>query len=301
MGKISNIIIASLLFVLCVVLVIFGYHYNRLKIKIDNLKSRFVVVGCAPEMVMQSRAINIIKHLSAMDVCGLSLVRVGRNNDGGYVMANEFDKYSAAYSFGISDDVSWDMDVAQRGIDTFMYDHTIDGLPEENEHFKFFKMGICGVECKENNLKTFCDILTANNHLSSKTLVLKIDVEGAEWDAFNTTSSDIIDNFSQIVVEFHGVNNIRDDSKYQKMLSVFKKLNSTHQVIHVHANNYGSYSIIAGVPLPETFEVTYIRKRDHEFCDSKICFPISGLDMPNNPRNPDFFLGFYGASVYSEK
>lgn len=73
-------------------------------------------------------------HLAKIN--GAALVRIGKDNDGGYIMPDDFgsdDKI--AYSFGINDDVSWDKAMASRGYDVFMYDHTIDGLPEENPRF----------------------------------------------------------------------------------------------------------------------------------------------------------------------
>ena len=45
-------------------------------------------------------------------------------------------------------------ELADRGIDVFMYDHTIDSLPYENNHFHWKKIGICGKSSSENNLKT---------------------------------------------------------------------------------------------------------------------------------------------------
>jgi hypothetical protein len=209
-------------------------------------------------------------------------------------MVDDFSKCDAAYSFGISNDVSWDLDIAKKGIDVFMYDHTIKRLPLENEHFHFFKTGICGTSGEDTNLKTFEEILTANGHMTNNNIILKIDVEGAEWEAFSKTSGEIIENFAQIAVEFHGVNNVYDENKFNTMLSVFEKLNTTHQVVHVHANNYGSIEIIGGVPLPNTFEVTYLRKRDNQFSSNHKCYPLQNLDMPNNPSIADLFLGFYG-------
>ena len=59
-------------------------------------------------------------------VGGFDLVRTGKHYDGGYIMLDDFHAGDIAYSFGICDDVSWDKDMASRGYDIFMYDHTID-------------------------------------------------------------------------------------------------------------------------------------------------------------------------------
>lgn len=40
------------------------------------------------------------------ELVGFEKIRVGRNNDGGYVMVDDFDGIEAAYSIGINDDVS---------------------------------------------------------------------------------------------------------------------------------------------------------------------------------------------------
>ncbi|MDR1233179.1 MAG: hypothetical protein LBJ75_02890 [Puniceicoccales bacterium] len=240
------------------------------------------------------RALTIMKYFAPKNVVDKNLVRIGRDYDGGYIMVDDFSKCDAAYSFGISQDVSWDLDIAKRGIDVFMYDHTIEGLPLQNGHFHFFKTGICGTSGEDTNLKTFEEILTANGHMTNKNLILKIDVEGAEWESFSKTPSETIENFAQIVVEFHGVDNVCDENKFNAMLNVFEKLNTTHQVVHVHANNYGTFDIIGGIPLPNTFEITYLRKRDNQFVSSHKCYPVQNLDMPNNPNAADFFLGFYG-------
>ena len=52
---------------------------------------------------------------------------------------------------------------------------------------------------------------------------MKIDVEGAEWNAFNETSSELLKNFRQIVVEFHSINDVVNGSNFNKTMSVLNK------------------------------------------------------------------------------
>ncbi|MDR2776538.1 MAG: hypothetical protein LBB17_00620 [Puniceicoccales bacterium] len=63
-----------------------------------------------------------MKYFAPKDVVDKNLVRIGCDHDGGYIMVDDFGKCDAAYSFGIGNDVSWDLDIAKRGIDVFMYD-----------------------------------------------------------------------------------------------------------------------------------------------------------------------------------
>lgn len=49
-------------------------------------------------------------------------------------MLDDFSKTVAAYSFGINDDISWDIDVAKRGVHCYMYDYTITSIPDAPSH-----------------------------------------------------------------------------------------------------------------------------------------------------------------------
>ena len=95
-----------------------------------------------------------MRLLSPKEVVGKKLVRIGHDYDGGYVMVDDIEN-CIAYSFGIADDVSWDLGMAYRGVDVYMYDHTIKKLPTQHERFHFFKNGICGENDRGENLKTF--------------------------------------------------------------------------------------------------------------------------------------------------
>ncbi|MBQ4430570.1 MAG: hypothetical protein II877_03625, partial [Synergistaceae bacterium] len=111
---------------------------------------------------------------------GFGLVRVGRDNDGGYVMLDDFGG-GIAYSFGIAGDVSWDKDMASRGYDVYMYDHTIDGLPEDNPRFHWSKLGISDGMTHDGRLKSLEELIASNGHEGKHNMILKMDVEGAEW------------------------------------------------------------------------------------------------------------------------
>ena len=53
-------------------------------------------------------------HFPIKDVVDYDYVRVGREYDGGYVMVNDFKDVKNAYSCGINDDVSWDIDFTSK-------------------------------------------------------------------------------------------------------------------------------------------------------------------------------------------
>jgi hypothetical protein len=83
----------------------------------------------APPLIAHQMALSVLRPLRPHRVDGLDKVRLGRFFDGGYVMLDAFDGVLAAYSLGINDDVSWDLDMAARGVPVFQYDHTIEAPP----------------------------------------------------------------------------------------------------------------------------------------------------------------------------
>jgi hypothetical protein len=114
-----------------------------------------------------------------------------------------------------------------------------------------------------------------------------MDIENAEWDVINKIDESILRQFRQMVIEFHYITG--DEILFQKQISVFDKLLRSHLPVHIHANNYGHVHLIDGLPIPDTFEVTYARKGDYEFMPNTRTFPTK-LDKPNRKVEPDYIL-----------
>ncbi len=237
---------------------------------------------------------NIRRHFPIMDIDDpdLHYVRIGRQFDGGYIMVDDFSNVKTIYSCGICDDVSWDMDMAERtGADIFMYDHTIDALPANHPKFHFFKTGIAGeYDADHPELETLPRLIERNGHSDDRNMILKIDIEGAEYLTFAEMDHNTLTRFSQIVTELHF---IAQPDMESTICFVLEKLNATHQAVHIHANNNASFLFHRGKILPMTLEVTYIRKDRCQFKESTRFFPTE-LDMPNCPAAPDISIGYWG-------
>jgi len=95
-----------------------------------------------------------------------------------------------------------------------------------------------GIGAKKASIPLEVDSLT--NHLKAnddlgKRKVLKMDVEGAEWDSLDSTPQDILIQFDQIIIELHGIRILKDlDIK----IRVLQKLNENFYLHHIHGNNY---------------------------------------------------------------
>lgn len=58
-----------------------------------------------------------------------------------------------------------------------------------------------------------------------------MDVEGAEWEALINLDEKTLNQFQQMVFEFH---DMYDPHRYSMICRVLEKLNKTHQCVHVH-------------------------------------------------------------------
>ena len=236
---------------------------------------------------------------------GFDLIRIGRDYDGGYIMLDDFEPGGIAYSFGISGDVSWDKDMASRGYDVFMYDHTIDGLPEENTRFHWSKLGIADGVTHDDRLKTLEELISRNGHEGKRDMILKMDVEGAEWGFLESVKPETLSQFSQMTFELHNMIKLAD---HERVLNILRKINETHQLVHLHANNVSSYVMIGGRNFAALFEVSYVLRDKYKFSSEyDVKLPLK-IDMPNITGWPEIELGYWnrklefdGRIIYTSK
>ena len=224
-----------------------------------------------------------------------SFIRIGKPNDGGYIMLDNFQKGGGiAYSFGIANDVSWDYDMVQRGYEIFMYDMTINALPFQHPNFHFFKQGIGGSKNEVEALDTLENFIERNTHQNNQHMILKMDVEGAEWDFLTSVSSNTLNQFDQIVFEFHNITQPKNSAQMEKTIEAFKKLNKTHTPVHIHGNNHSSFLNIGGIGIfPNVPEITYVKNENYEFEDDDEIFLPIPLDQPNHWKLKDIPLGYW--------
>ena len=127
---------------------------------------------------------NIYYLLYIKEVKGYKKIRIGNKRDGGYILLNDFKNIKIGYSFGISREISFDKGLADKNIDVFMYDHTIEKLPFENPKFHWKKIGLTGRNINKNNMKTLSELIKDNGHSNEKNMILKMDIESYEWEVF---------------------------------------------------------------------------------------------------------------------
>ena len=223
-----------------------------------------------------------IYHLLApKKVVGKKRILIGKKGDGSYVLLQDFNKIKIAYSFGISNNIDFDSELAKLDIDIFMYDHTIQSLPYNNTKFHWKKIGISGKNKSHHNLKTLEELIIENGHTQQYNMILKIDVENAEWEALQDLSDSILIQFKYIVIEFH----FENANKTQLYYEVLKKLNKNHQSFYFRCNGRSYISIFGNNRICKYIEISYIIKKGNTFIKDDSIYPISELDYSAGNTN----------------
>ena len=228
-----------------------------------------------------------IYHLIApKKVIGKNRILLGAKSDGSYVLLDDFKDIKIAYSLGISNNVQFDTELANRGIDVYMYDHTINGLPYQNPRFHWKKIGIRGKNEVNTNLKTLEDLIQKNGHTKEQNMLLKIDIEGAEWNSLNDLPENILTQFKYIVIEYHFLN-LNEGQLY---FNVIKKISKTHQTFYLRCNGREGIITFGNKRICQFIEVSYIIKKNNNFDKDDTMYPVFKFDFvgPNNSGKVEF-------------
>ena len=234
---------------------------------------------------------NIYYLLSTREVLGYKKFRIGNKGDGGYILLNDLKNIKIGYSFGISREISFDKELADKNIDVFMYDHTIKKLPFENSKFHWKKIGLTGIRNNSNNnMKTLPELIEDNGHSNETNMILKMDIESYEWDVFQNLLFKNLRQFKYIVGEFHFSN-----SNKENHYNILKKLLTTHQIFHIHCNNCGGIIKFDGYSICKFLEISFIQKEGYEFIEDSSIYPIEGLDYKNckNKKEISYLINLF--------
>ena len=214
-------------------------------------------------------------------------IRIGEFGDGGYVCVDLYD-YDYLYSLGSDDNIKFEKSFYEKyNKQCFVYDHTIDSITNKPDYIHFFKKGVGPQTTLE--LDTFDNLILKNGHSHKQNMMAQIDIEGYEWAILKTTN--LINNFSQIIIEFHIPPNCLQVSDH--ILSTLDFMNERFYIVHIHGNNC-LLSPWLDINLPRVFEVTYVRKDlVKEPSLETETFPIEGLDTPNDVSKPDMTLNWW--------
>ncbi len=225
----------------------------------------------------------LFDELEPVTLRNCEMQRFGEVHDGGYLLCgNLLGGVAAGYSYGISGYDGWGCDVSTRlKVPVHRYDCFDIRQPacgaDTTMHAECIGPSQAMVDGRP--FDTLERQIAATGHGSSR-VVVKIDVEGAEWDAFLGASDSVLQRIDQMAVELHRV----DDVKYVFAVQHLKRF---FYVANLHINNH---SCQAGLePFPAwAYEVLFVAKRLADVDPSAPPRqPFHPLDAPNTLAVPD--------------
>lgn len=214
----------------------------------------------------------------------LPFIRVGGDHDGGYLMPDDLDGLQASFSPGVFETITFDLELAERGVSCFLADASVDGVNTDHPRIHFDKLFL-GAQTGDEfiSLADWVDRYAPN----STELLLQIDIEGAEYECLNACPDEVLERFRIIVIEFHDIDLAFDADRQAPIRATLEKLERHFHLCHLHANNVRPAITYRGRTFPRFLEATYIRKDRCAVVPGTPQFPHP-LDQTNCPDSPDF-------------
>ena len=181
-----------------------------------------------------------------MKLTNCTFERIGDAHDGGYVMCgNLLSRGKSAYSYGVANTDDWGCQCRAGSTSRFTSTDCFDTRPPACPG------GTAGVSRRSASDRrssprragclTRVEAQIAKNGDRGKRLIMKMDVEGAEWTSLLATPDAVLSQIDQLSIEFHRVND-------PKTLELIRKLKETFYVANIHFNNAACDTRVAPFP-----------------------------------------------------
>lgn len=254
----------------------------------QSISNRFPETAATP--AQQAEILSVLRLLEPKKAVERKKIRVGSAGDGGYIQIDDLEGISHALSFGVSDNDSWDLAMAKAGIPVEQFDHSVEKAPSSHPLLHFHRKMITADATPET--MTLRDLVAKHSKLATPDVILKIDIEGWEWEVFDRAPEASLSKLAQIICEFHNLSRLTDPAFRARARRVFEKLGKNFAPVHVHGNNCGRLCNISNIALPDFLEITFVNRSRCSFVETSETFPTP-LDAPNRPDRADFALGTF--------
>ena len=210
------------------------------------------------------------------------LLRVGGQNDGGYLLPDDLSGISTCFSPGVDVTASFEKDLVCRGILSHLADASVDGAPENFRILSFTKKYLGAVNDGDYMTLEYW----VRNKSNEGDLILQMDIEGAEYQTILATPIDILRRFRIIAIEIHNAQSWFSPIAWETVQAFFQKLLADFHVVHNHPNNNCPFIDADEILMPTVFELTLLRK-DRAAPEGFVTDFPHPLDQPNVLDKPD--------------
>jgi hypothetical protein len=235
----------------------------------------------------QARAA-ILDAVRPVTLRNCTLERVGSANDGGYLMCvNLAGAAQSAYSYGVGPNDEWGCEVSTRyRVPVHQYDCFDPARPSCATGRFIFHNECVGSRREVAEARSFDTLSSqiARNGDGGKRLIVKIDVEGAEWEALLATPDAVLARIDQLPMELHLPKGDFGDGA-ATFRRVLDKLSRHFVVANLHFNN--NTCAAEAAPLPGwVFQVLLVNRRLAQVSPgAKVV--VSPLNAPDNPAKAE--------------
>jgi len=161
------------------------------------------------------------------------LIRMGDFGDGGYLLPDDLRGIAACYSPGVSEQASFEMDMAKRGIASFMADASVERPPLNVPGAEFLRKFLGDKD--EGEVMTLASWVAATDPDPDADLLLQMDIEGAEYATLSAAPRDLLRRFRMIVIEWHHLPSILTKPRFMgPALAAIEKLREDFVTVHLH-------------------------------------------------------------------
>lgn len=213
------------------------------------------------------------------------LERVGRNDDGGYLLPKlELSEIDACFSIGCNFVWDFEKEIGENyGVPSVIVDD-VSKKPNDLSPLQTYFPSWLG---KFSNDKTISleDLINGSNFSKSENLLLQMDIEGSEFECLLNTPQSVLRQFRIMVIEIHNLQNILHHYFFLKYYHPFMKIIlDDFEVVHVHPNNACGIWKYRDIEFPEVIEVTFLRRNRIKSIDGYASLPHK-LDRLNSQVN----------------